>query len=67
MAPGDFGSMMVIFDRSMIAGEAGEPATATTAPHPEWTRTPMAADFINEYFTPGQGEAVWSFAMTDGR
>ena len=62
MAPGDFGSIMVIFDRSMIAGEAGGPASTTTAPHPEWTRTPMAAGFIREYFTPGQAEGVWAFA-----
>jgi hypothetical protein len=53
--------MMTTFRRSMIFSAPFCPATATNAPHPEWTRTPMAADFISEYCTPEQAEAISSW------
>src|SRR5579871_654216 len=37
--------MMTTRLRSKISSEPGSPAIATRAPHPEWTLTPIAADF----------------------
>src|SRR5947209_5247302 len=39
--------MMTTRRRSTISGASGLPETTTSAPHPECTRTPIAASFIS--------------------
>jgi hypothetical protein len=46
----------------MISSAPFLPDKATSTPQPEWTRIPIAADFIWEYFTPGCRKSMHFFA-----